>query len=339
MKLIQLNGQNGGGQMLRTALSLSLITGQPFRMTNIRGQRRKPGLMRQHLTCVKAAAAISSGITDGADLGSTELIFRSEDIQAGDYEFAIGTAGSTTLLLQTLLPALWHAKETSTLRLSGGTHNPLAPCFDFIEKVFLPQMKSLGANSTIELVETGFAPAGGGTIFCQIEPLIEGFDEVQIHQRTALVAENLRIISRQLQSSIGERLFAAVQKEWPCPTTIIEERNDGPGQGLICLAEAQFENSLHLVSGCAERGISAEKLGSRIGRSMKTFLGTQAPIGRHLADQLLLPMALAGEGSFLTTAPDDHVPTNISVIEQFLPVKFTTENQGQGHFIISCTSA
>lgn len=338
MKPIQLDGQNGGGQMLRTALSLSMVTGQPFRMTNIRGQRRKPGLMRQHLTCVKAAAEICQGITDGAGLGSTELVFRPERIQADDYQFAIGTAGSTTLLLQTLLPALWLAEEKSTLRLSGGTHNPLAPCFDFIDRVFLPRMRTMGANATIHLVETGFAPSGGGIIGCEIQPVTENFREIEIGERGPLVSQSLKVISRSMNPSIAQRLFAAVQKDWPCLDPMIEDRGEGPGQGLICLAEVTFENGCELVTGCAERGISAEKLGHRMGRSMKTFLDTQASVGRHLADQLLLPMALAGKGRFLTTAPDNHVPTNISVIEKFLPVQFTIEDQGRGHFQIRVDS-
>ena len=336
MKLIQLNGEDGGGQMLRTALSLAVITGQPFRMTNIRGQRRKPGLMRQHLTCVKAAAEISGGITDGADIGSTELVFRADKVKAGEYHFAIGTAGSTTLLLQTLLPALWLAKDKSTLRLSGGTHNPLAPCFDFIECVFLPLMKTLGAEASLDLIETGFAPSGGGTLECTITPPSKGFDEIQVHDRGDLIEERIKVISRNIASSITERIYSSLQKEWPCSTLTIEERDEGPDQGLICLAEAEFESGIHMESGCAERGVSAEKLGLRLGRHMQNHLGTQAPIGRHLADQLLLPMALASKGSFLTTAPDNHVPTNISVIEQFLPVKFQITDKKKGNFQINC---
>ena len=318
--------------MLRTALSLAMITGHPFRMTNIRGQRRKPGLMRQHLTCVKAAQKISNGVVDGAEIGSTELVFRADKVHSGDYDFAIGTAGSTTLLLQTLLPALWMAEGASSLRLSGGTHNPLAPCFDFIERSFLPQMRELRAIASLNLLETGFAPSGGGVLECQIQPLSDGFGIIEDTERGSLENQSLKVISRKLTPSIAERLFAAVQKEWPCEQTIIEERNEGPGQGLICLAEAEFTNGRHITSGCAERGISAEKLGQRLGRSMKTFLGTKALMGHHLADQLLLPMALAGKGSFITSAPGNHVPTNISIIEQFLAVKFSIEDQGGGNF-------
>ena len=153
MKPIQLDGTTGGGQMLRTALSLAMVTGQPFRMTNIRGKRPKPGLMRQHLTCVKAACEISGGTADGAEIGSTELVFRAGKLKGGNYQFAIGTAGSTGLLFQTLLPALLHADGPSTLRLEGGTHNPMAPPFEFLDRVFLPALRRMGADVSIRSEE------------------------------------------------------------------------------------------------------------------------------------------------------------------------------------------
>jgi RNA 3'-terminal phosphate cyclase (ATP) len=138
-------------------------------MTNIRGKRPRPGLMRQHLTCVKAACEISGGTADGAEIGSTELVFRAGKIRAGDYHFAIGTAGSTGLLFQTLLPALWQAAGPSTLKLEGGTHNPLAPPFDFLDRVFLPALKKASVEASITLHTAGFAPAGGGVVECRIE--------------------------------------------------------------------------------------------------------------------------------------------------------------------------
>jgi len=145
--MIQLNGQNGGGQILRTALSLSMVTGQPFHLKNIRSKRPKPGLMRQHLTCVKASAEVCDATTDGAELHSRELIFYPNSIKSGDYTFKIGTAGSTTLVGQTLLPALWQADNSSTLTIEGGTHNSMAPPSDFISRIFLPEVKKLGFSA------------------------------------------------------------------------------------------------------------------------------------------------------------------------------------------------
>lgn len=169
-KAIQLDGAEGGGQMLRTALTLAMMTGQPFRMTNIRGGRPRPGLMRQHLTCVRAACEISDGTADGAEIGSTELVFRAGKVRHSSYHFAIGTAGSTGLLFQTLMPALAAAGGESTVVLEGGTHNPQAPPFEFLDQVFLPAMRRMGFEVSLTLDQTGFAPAGGGRITAQIRP-------------------------------------------------------------------------------------------------------------------------------------------------------------------------
>ncbi|MBK1833577.1 RNA 3'-terminal phosphate cyclase [Roseibacillus ishigakijimensis] len=338
MKILTLDGQKGGGQILRSALSLALITGQPFRLVNIRGQRTRPGLMRQHLTCVRAVCAISDGTADGAELGSGELVFRAGEVRPGAYEFAIGTAGSTTLLLQTLLPALWLAGGPSTLTLRGGTHNPLAPPVDFIERVYLPALQKMGARATLQLRETGFAPSGGGVLESTIEPLDGGFQPLTLTDRGALQEQALRVISRQIKDSVGERLMASVARQWPCEHQSLERREEGPGQGLIVLAEARYEHSSELASGCGERGQSAERIGSRVGKAMRTFHDTGAAVGRHLADQLLLPLALAGGGEFTTTAPDNHLPTNSAVIEAFLPVSFSVEKEEKGLFRVRCCS-
>jgi len=329
MKPIQLDGSAGGGQMLRSALSLAMVTGRPFRMTNIRGKRRKPGLMRQHLTCVKAAREVSGGTADGAEIGSTELVFRAGELRSGSYEFAIGTAGSTGLLLQTLLPALWRAGGPSTLRLSGGTHNPLAPPFEFLERVFLPAMARMGAKAELELVESGFAPVGGGTIECRIGAC-DGFRPAEFVERGETVSTSVRVPVRHLPVSIAGRMLDAAVAAFPCEDASVEVREPGPGRGVACLVEAVFEHGAELTSAFGEQGVSAEKLGRRAGKQMRDFLGGGAAVGRHLADQLLLPMALAGGGRFTTLAPDDHLPSNASVIEAFLGVPITTEELGKG---------
>ena len=164
--LIELDGATGegGGQILRSALTLSMITGKPFRITQIRANRSKPGLMRQHLVAVQSAAAISDAVVTDAQVGSTELTFSPKRIKAGDYQFAIGTAGSCTLVLQTLLLALVHADGPSTVRISGGTHNGMAPPAHFLQRAYVRVLKAMGASVDIELVRTGFYPAGGGVI-------------------------------------------------------------------------------------------------------------------------------------------------------------------------------
>lgn len=333
MKPIQLDGTSGGGQMLRTALSLAMVTGQPFRMINIRGKRSKPGLMRQHLTCVKAACEISGGIADGAEIGSTELVFRAGKAKGGAYQFAIGTAGSTGLLFQTLLPALLHADGPSTLRLEGGTHNPMAPPFEFLDRIFLPALRRMGANISISLVQSGFAPVGGGVMECEIQPCTK-LTPIDLHDRGELKLLSLRVPTRNLPISIAGRILDAALVELPCDDATVEIREPGPGRGVCCLYEAMFENCEELSSSFGETNVTAERVGRRAAKNLKDFISSRVPVGRHLADQLLLPMALAGSGSFTTMVPDNHLPTNILVIGKFLPVRFEIEQADRGKRII-----
>ena len=170
--MIEIDGSEGegGGQILRSSLSLAICTQQPFRITNIRANREKPGLMRQHLTAVKAAAEICDAEVDGAELGSRALTFRPGGCAAGDYSFAIGTAGSCTLVFQTVLPALLTASGESRVRITGGTHNRASPPFDFLARSFLPLLSRMGANVQLDLTSYGFFPRGGGEIRARISP-------------------------------------------------------------------------------------------------------------------------------------------------------------------------
>ena len=202
----------GGGQVLRTALALSLVTGRPFRIERIRAGRKKPGLLRQHLTAVQAAVEVSGAHVSGAELGSRSLSFEPAHVRGGDYRLAVGTAGSATLVLQAVLPALLAAHEPSRLTLEGGTHNPYAPPFDFLAKTFLPILRQMGAVVDVALETYGFYPAGGGRFTAAIEPcprlgrlaLLER-GQTQVHARAlvALLGEN--IAKREL-SVVRERL-------------------------------------------------------------------------------------------------------------------------------------
>ena len=172
---IQIDGSQGegGGQILRTALALSMITGQAFELINIRAGRKKSGLMRQHLVCVQASQQISQAYIEGAELHSQRLYFAPQHVQSGKYQFQIGSAGSTTLVLQTLLPALLLQNEASELTISGGTHNPLAPTADFTEHCFLPCLKKLGIGVDFKLNKAGFFPIGAGEIQVTIQPWLD----------------------------------------------------------------------------------------------------------------------------------------------------------------------
>ncbi len=198
-KLLKIDGSTGegGGQIIRTALSLSMLTGIPFEITNIRARRAKPGLMRQHLLCVQASQQISDATVTGAHLGSTAFRFAPNSIQAGDYNFDIGSAGSTSLVLQTLLPALLFANvdisSKSTVTIKGGTHNPMAPTTDFLQQAFVPALSKLGMQVDIELIQAGFAPIGGGEIRASIMPFMRRADSkpLQLTKRGELIGIEL----------------------------------------------------------------------------------------------------------------------------------------------------
>lgn len=337
MKLIQISGESGGGQLLRSALSLSLVTGQPFRIVNIRGKRPKPGLMRQHLTCVKAATEVSDAAVDGAEIGSTELVFAPGKIKAGDYSFAIGSGGSTTLVLQTLLPALLHANGPSTLRIEGGTHNPMAPPFPFIEHCFLPILITMGVEVSVTLEKHGFMQAGGGVLTAAIAP-VRSWQKLCLTERGDLVENFGRVIHAHLHRDIAEREIAAAAQalNWNAESIELRYANDSTGPGNALLLGAKFANVCEISSGIAQMGKSAESIAHNTAKGLLNYLASAAPVGVHLADQLLLPMALAGGGTFHTVAISNHTRTNIALIEQFLPVRFSIGGSDGGAKVVSC---
>ena len=329
--ILQLSGESGGGQLLRSALSLSLVTGTPFRMTNIRGKRPKPGLMRQHLTCVKAAAKVCGATVDGAELGSVELVFSPGAIQAGDYSFAIGTGGSTTLVLQTLLPALLHAPAASTLRIEGGTHNPMAPPFEFIEQCYLPVIQRMGVKASVALERHGFMQAGGGVLTAEVAP-VKKWKKLKLLERGELKQTIGTVLHAHLHREIAEREISAARQvlDWPEEAIDLRYAIDSAGPGNAVLLGAAFEHVTEISSGIAQMGKSAESVATGAAKGLKSYLASSAPVGVHLADQLLLPMALAGGGVFYSLAISNHTRTNMALIEQFLPVKFAIDELEQG---------
>jgi RNA 3'-terminal phosphate cyclase (ATP) len=335
--LLHLSGESGGGQILRSALSLSAITGQAFRMTGIRAKRPKPGLMRQHLTCVRAAAEICEGTIDGAEIGSVELVFSPGTIRGGDYAFAIGTGGSTTLVLQTLLPALLHAGTASTVRIEGGTHNPMAPPFDFIEQCFLPALGRMGAKASVTLERPGFMQAGGGLLCAAIEP-VKKWKKLKLTERGERIGTFGRVFHAHLPREIADREIRAAGKilDWPVNEFGVEDAKDSAGPGNAILLGARFAKVCEISSGIACMGRSAESVGAAAAKGLRSYLASSAPVGVHLADQLLLPMALCGSGLFHTLAITKHMETNIALIEQFLPVKFVVEPLERGVKRVRC---
>lgn len=318
----------GGGQILRTALSLALVTGQAFRIENIRANRARPGVMRQHVTAVEAACAIGGAECEELAVGASALTFIPAELQPGEHRFAVGTAGSTSLVLQTLLPPLMLAARPSRLVLEGGTHNPSAPPFEFIERVFLPLINRMGPCVSARLLRPGFYPAGGGRIEVEIAPA-ERLGRLDLIERGALRRVEARALVAALPGEIAVRELAVVGKKlgWPEDARRAEQLPERIGPGNILMLEAEFEHSSEIVSGFGQLGVSAETVAEKAAKRMAGFLGSAAAVGPYLADQLMLPMALAGGGSFTTVRPSRHSRTVTELIARFLPVRFGLEER------------
>lgn len=311
----------GGGQILRTALTLSVATRTPFRIDKIRAGRKRPGLLRQHLTAVLAAARISNAEVRGAEINSTELTFVPQDVVAGDYQFSIGTAGSTMLVLQTVLPVLMLGAGPSTLTLEGGTHNPAAPPYDYVERVYLPLLNRMGARVGCELVSAGFFPAGGGVVKIAIEPPVKRL-ALDLRQRGQIVRCSARGLVSNLPESIVERELTVVQKKlgWE-RSNLIAESVASRGPGNILFLEIESERLTEIFTGFGERNVRAETVAERAVDEARRYLAGDVAVGEHLADQLLLPLALMKGGVFTTLLLSPHALTNIDTIGKFLPVR------------------
>ncbi len=331
--MITIDGSQGegGGQILRTSLALSLVTGQPFRLERIRAGRTKPGLLRQHLTAVEAAGAVGRAEITGAALGSEELEFRPGTVTPGDYRFAVGTAGSATLVLQTILPPLLTAAGPTTLMLEGGTHNPFAPPFDFLARSFLPQIERLGPRVALTLDRHGFYPAGGGRFQARLEPTPR-LAPLHLLERGAILRHRARAIVSKLPGQVGERELAVVGQQlgWSADECAVESVANPLGPGNALLLEIETEHVTAVFSSFGERGRSAEQVGREATETASAWLSADVPVDEHLADQLLLPMALAGGGSFRTTKPSLHATTNAEMIQRFLPVAIRFEPDATG---------
>jgi len=324
---IDASAGEGGGQVLRSSLSLSLITGTPITLTGIRGRRPKPGLMRQHLTCVQAAQAIAPGSeVQGAELGSQQLRFVPAPVQPGSYRFEIATAGSCLLVLQTVWLPLALACGASELELSGGTHNPMAPPFPFIEQAFAPLLARLGAPAELELQRAGFYPAGGGRLKVRLSPAapLQPFD---LLAPGTLKARRAQAMAPGLPRSIAERELRclAALLDWsdsdmgvlPC------RQNEGPGNALWVRLEHEALTELFCAFG--EKGRSAEDVAREVARAVQRHQQSGAALGPQLADQWLLPLALAvvqssRAAAFTASEWTEHARTNAALIERFLPV-------------------
>lgn len=327
--MITIDGSQGegGGQVLRSALALALVTGRAFTITKIRAGRKKPGLMRQHLTAVRAAATVGQAQVSSATLGSTELVFEPGAVRPGEYHFAVGTAGSATLVLQTVLPALLCAGKATTLRLEGGTHNPWAPPFDFLVKTFLPLVNRMGPTVEATLVRPGFYPAGGGEFHVCITPAAK-LEPIELLER----GETRRVMATaqiaHLSRNIAERELGVIARKLGVPPhdLVVAQVKGSRGPGNVVTIEAVCEHVTEVFTGFGELRVSAEAVAERVTAEARRYLSKRVAVGEYLTDQLLIPLALAGGGAFRSLGLSRHAQTNIEVIKAFLDVEFVVDH-------------
>ena len=338
--MLEIDGSmgEGGGQVLRSSLALAMITGTALRLVRIRAGRAKPGLAQQHLTAVRAAARISCAHVRGDHVGSTALEFTPGAIVPGHHHFPIGTAGSTTLVLQTILYPLLLADAPSIVTIEGGTHNPLAPPFDFIARTFVPALQRMGARLEVAMRRPGFYPKGGGSIEARIEP--GALRPVDIHTRGPIARRRAVALVSQLPIRIANRELAVIRDELGYGPAELEPREvDAAGPGNALLVELEHAAGTTVVSAIGSRGVRAEQVAAQAVTEVRRFTAADAPVDEHLADQLLVPLALAGGGSFRTLPPTLHTRTNAELIRRFLPVEFAMEPSIDGSWRIEIRRA
>jgi RNA 3'-terminal phosphate cyclase (ATP) len=312
----------GGGQVLRTALTLALVTGKAIAIDRIRAGRAKPGLLRQHLAAVRLAQQVSNARVDGDEVGSCALRFAPGRLRGGNHAAAVGSAGSATLVLQTVVPALVATRTAATLRVEGGTHNPAAPPFPFLEHAYLPLLRRMGGDVSLELLSHGFYPAGGGAIEAVVgagAPL----RPLTLIDRGAPTRRNATASVALLPRVVAERELVVVGRAlgWADEELTVDAIRAAAGPGNTVALTCGFENVTEVFVAFGERRLRAEAVARQAVDACLAYQRSGAAVGEHLADQLLLLCALAGGGTFTTTTPTLHARTQALVIPMFLPVR------------------
>ncbi|MGC8940706.1 MAG: RNA 3'-terminal phosphate cyclase [Candidatus Nanoarchaeia archaeon] len=328
LDFIEIDGSYGesGGQILRTAISLSAIKGVPIKVFNIRAGRPEPGLKAQHLTSVFAAAKLCAADVKGAELGSRELEFRPKKIRFGKFKFDIGTAGAITLVLQTLAPIAAFAPGPIELELIGGTNVAWSPPIEFFENVFCDYAEKFGFLITCQTLARGFYPLGGGHVKVKTLPIknpkrLDLLEQGELFDIKAfsVASENLK------QKNVAERQLSAFCSSlhgYKIKTFSEYCKTKSPGSSLY--AHALFSNCKLAASALGEPGKPAEQIGQEVAFELEKEIKSGATVDKHLADQLIPFLALFG-GQFITSEITQHTKTNIWVCEQFFGKKFKIE--------------
>jgi RNA 3'-terminal phosphate cyclase (ATP) len=336
MKAIHVDGSRGegGGQMVRTSLSLAALLGCEVTVDNIRAGRPSPGLAAQHVTCVRAAAAICAARVEGDHVGSTTVHFRPGALAPGEYCFDVAdvrpSAGSATLVLQTVLPPLLCAGGRSQVVVRGGTNVPWSPPFEYLAHVFAPALARMGANLELRRTRGGWYPAGGGELQATIGPAQGPLKPLALLERGRLVSlRAISTVSAGLADHIAGRQTTAGLQRLPSSVSRLAKRNvERPegGPGTCFLLAAAFEGGNGGASALGERGKPAEQVGRETAEEFAAFWDSDAAVDGHLADQLLLYAALArGRSAYVAQQATEHLRTNAWVIRQFLDAEIALE--------------
>jgi RNA 3'-terminal phosphate cyclase (ATP) len=319
--MIEIDGSKGGGQMLRTALTLSVVRQESFRMENIRGSRSNPGLKNQHLECVKTAQRISDAEIEGDEIGSEELVFEPQELNSDPFTANIGTAGSITLLYDTVLPITSQFDSSFRLTAKGGTDVKWSPTFAYLKNVKLPLISEFGFSGELELEKTGYYPTGGGEAILETEE--HSLDRVELTDRGEL--ERFEIYSKaslelkeqnvaDRQADEAERMLKNSHISVPVEKQVEYEKTDSTGSSL--LIKAVYENSVAGFDTLGEKGKRSEEVAKEAVQGFKKFHSSEAAVDEYMADQLLVFMAIIG-GELTIPEITSHVETNLEVIRKF----------------------
>lgn len=317
----------GGGQLLRTAVALSAITGEAIHVRNIRANRTNPGLAPQHLTAVVAVASLCGAETEGLEAKSREILFRPGRLRGGRFDFCVGTAGSITLVLQAALPVAVACGERIWLRIKGGTDVRAAPPLDYFRHVLLPLLARMGVRVRIEVLKRGYYPRGGGEVAVEVLPS-EPLQPLVLNAPGALREIRGFAHIANLPDHIVQRMGSSALAElsaFPAPSIdqAVLGADEAIGAGGAIVLVARMAHTILGASATAQRGVPAEILGSEAGRLMREEISAGATLDIHAADQVLIYLALAGGPScFLARKLSSHALTAIWLLEQFLPVRF-----------------
>jgi RNA 3'-phosphate cyclase len=331
--MIEIDGSEGegGGQVLRSALALSTLTGEAFTITRIRAKRDRPGLAAQHLTAVEGVRVLSEAKVTGARIGSTELSFEPGRVAGGKHRLDVGTAGSITLVLQACLLALAKCDQEVQLKVTGGTNVRWSPGIDYYQSVLFPLMRRLGAEIELEVMQRGFYPEGGGDVSVKVGPWM-GHGPFNVEDRGALLGIGGVCFSRNLPLHVCQRTSDAVRKAFLGMTPRIgNDLRQGPSTGAGIQLWAEYENTLLGGDSLGERGLPAEKVGEAAASALRQEIDSPATLDIHAADQILPYLALSSAPSrFCVREMSGHLSTQAELVHRFLDAEVRMRGGARG---------